>query len=63
MSTDRELPERRAVKQALRDLGMSKRQVDALLKDGWSGLVGETLAETDELREAVAELTERLNKN
>jgi DNA-binding transcriptional MerR regulator len=58
--TDRQLPERKQVKRALRDLGMSTRQVDALLRDGWKSLIGEAEAEAQELRERLAELQERL---
>lgn len=57
---DRQIPERKSVKDALRNLGMSARQVDALIRNGWAALVGETIAENDELREAVAELTKRI---
>lgn len=48
---DRILPARRDVKAALRAAGLSVRQTDALLRDGWRGLVGQSQAETDELRE------------
>lgn len=51
-----ELPERRHVKAALRGLGLSNRQVDALLREGWRGLVGASQAETQELRDKLAEL-------
>ena len=54
------LPERRAIKQALRAAGLSDRQVRALLAHGWAGLVTETEAEAAELRdelEALAALT------
>ena len=59
---DREIPERKAVKAALRGLGLCKRQTDALLRDGWRGLVGETEAELLELREAVARLGRQLKQ-
>lgn len=58
--TDRTLPERREVKRALRDLGLSARQVDALLRSGWRALVGESKAEADELRERLAQLAARI---
>lgn len=45
------VPERRAVKTALRQAGLSSRQVDALLRHGWAGVIGATQAEADELRE------------
>jgi hypothetical protein len=58
--SDREIPERREVKRVLRGLGMTSRQVDALIRNGWSALVGETQAENEELKEACAALTARL---
>lgn len=45
------LPSRKIVKGALRQAGLSNRQIDALLRSGWSGLVGESAAEALELRE------------
>jgi len=57
----RDLPERRDVKRALRDLGMTNRQVDALLRGGWAALVGETKAEAAELRDKLAALTKLLS--
>ncbi len=45
------LPDRKVVKGALRQAGLSSRQVDALLRHGWRALVGETQAEAVELRE------------
>ena len=60
MSAAREIPERREVKKALRDLGMTSRQVDALLRDGWRSLVGETIAENEELREQLIALKQRI---
>lgn len=51
------LPERAAVKQALRRCGLSDRQVRALLVNGWKGLVGEAQAEADDLRDQLAELS------
>jgi hypothetical protein len=59
--TDRAIPERKAVKAALRDLGMSARQVDALLREGWRSLVGETEAENQELRERLADLKRKFS--
>ena len=58
--TDRPIPARKAVKTALRELGLSNRQVDALLRNGWKGLVGETIAENEDLREALGALQQRL---
>ena len=58
----RQIPERRDVKAALRGLGMSSRQVNALLRTGWQGLVGETQAELAELREQLAELKQRISR-
>jgi hypothetical protein len=54
--TDRTLPDRRAVRAALRDLGLSNRQADAFIRDGWKAVVGVVKAENDELREALAAL-------
>ena len=45
------LPERKAVKEALRAVGLSDRQAQALLARGWAALVGESQAEVDEIRE------------
>jgi hypothetical protein len=59
---DREILERRLIKAALREIGLSDRQVDGLLRDGWKALVGATHAEADELREAVALLKERFKE-
>ena len=58
--TTRPIPERREVKRALRELGMSNRQIKALLHDGWKHLVGETEAENQELKEQLREFPERL---
>lgn len=55
MST-RTLPERREVKRALREAGLSARQVDALLRGGWAGLVGQPRAYSDELVERLERL-------
>lgn len=52
----RTVPERRQVKAALRTAGLSARQADALLRAGWSGLVGESEAEAAELRDQLAAL-------
>lgn len=58
--SDRAMPERKSVKQVLRDLGLTTRQVDALLRSGWRGLVGETQAERDELRERLVQLVSKV---
>ena len=58
----RELPERKAVKDALRSLGLSNRQVDAVLRGGWRALVGESQAEAAELRDKLAELQAALQQ-
>lgn len=60
MESELELPKRKAIKRALRDCGLSDRQTDALLRDGWKSLVGATKAEADELREALADLTKNI---
>lgn len=57
----RTVPPRKAVKAALRSAGLSARQVDALLRAGWRGLVGESAAEVDDLRERFQALAERLH--
>jgi hypothetical protein len=61
--SDRTLPERRDVKDALRAAGLSNRQVDALLRAGWRGLVSESEAEAAELRDALAALTVAVETN
>jgi hypothetical protein len=60
--TERLLPERKDVKRVLRDLGLSARQVDALLRGGWAALVGASQAETAELRDRLAELQAALQR-
>ena len=57
---DRPIPERKAVKVALRELGMSHRQIDAFLHDGWKSLVGETEAERADLEEKLRGVIERI---
>jgi hypothetical protein len=61
MATDRAIPERRDVKSALRSLGMSNRQIDGLLRDGWKSLCSETEAENAELREHLAALKQKFS--
>ena len=58
---DRWLPERKDVKTALRNLGMTHRQIDSLLRDGWKKLVGATEAENAELNEKIERLQENLS--
>lgn len=53
------LPDRKDVKGALRAAGLSARQIDALLRHGWRGLVGETQAEAVELREQLDALRDQ----
>jgi hypothetical protein len=53
-------PDRRAAKKALREIGFSSRQVDALFRDGWRALVGQKDAEIAELEDAVEAMAERL---
>ncbi|MCC6172398.1 MAG: hypothetical protein IT481_10260 [Gammaproteobacteria bacterium] len=53
-------PDRKAVKAALRAAGLSSRQIDALLRDGWRGLVGVKDAEVAELRDQLDALQSRL---
>jgi len=50
------LPERKAVRDALRAAGLSSRQANALLRDGWRGIVGASEAEAAELRDQLAAL-------
>lgn len=59
---DRIVPERRQVKDALRAAGLSCRQVDALLRDGWRGLVGASEAEASELRDKLEVLQAALQR-
>ena len=58
--SDREIPERSELKSALRSTGLSSRQTDALLREGYKALIGETLAENAELREKLEELANTL---
>jgi hypothetical protein len=58
--TDRPIPERKHVKEKLRELGMTHRQIDGLLRAGWKNLVGETQAENEELHEQLKQLHETL---
>jgi hypothetical protein len=60
--TERDVPERKAVKVALREAGLSARQADSLLRGGWSALVGATKAEAEELREALDAMQRRLTR-
>ncbi len=61
MATEhRDIVERKSVKIALREVGMSNRQINALLRSGWKSLVGETVAENAELREKLNELSRSL---
>ena len=55
-------PNRKTARQALREVGFSSRQVDALFRSGWRALVGEKDAEIAELEEAVDALSERLSQ-
>ena len=50
------MPNIKEVEAALAGAGLSRRQRRALLKSGWSAVVGEEKAELDELRIALAEL-------
>ena len=55
-----DVPDRKAAKAALRQLGFSSRQVEALFRSGWRGLVSEKDAELAELQDAVSAMAERL---
>lgn len=59
---DIELPPRKEVKAALRELGLSARQVDAVLRHGWRGLVSESEAEAAELREQLESLNSKFTR-
>jgi hypothetical protein len=50
------LPPRKEIKAALRAAGLSNRQVRALLTSGWRGLVSESEAENEELRDTLEAL-------
>jgi hypothetical protein len=56
MDPERTLPDRRAVRAALRGVGLSNRQADAFIRDGWKAVVGVVKAENEELREALTAL-------
>jgi hypothetical protein len=53
-------PNRKDAREALRRAGFSSRQVDALFRSGWRGLVGAKDAEIAELQDAVDAMAERL---
>lgn len=57
------LPERRAIKAALRAAGLSDRQVRTLLTSGWAALVGEAKAEADALRDQLESLKSALGNS
>lgn len=61
MHEDREIPERKAIKTALRELGLSVRQSDALLRGGYKLLVGETKAENQDLRDQLETLAAKIH--
>ena len=63
MSDDRTLPGRESVKAALREAGLSNRQVKAFLRGGWGALVGETEAENAELHEQLLAITQALQSH
>jgi hypothetical protein len=53
-------PSRKDVKDALRAAGLSNRQIKALLSRGWRGLVSESQAEAEELRDQLEALRSSL---
>ena len=57
---DRDIPERKNIKLALRELGLSVRQTDAFLRDGYKALIGATEAENLELKEQLEALANTL---
>ncbi len=58
-----DLPDRKAVKDALRAVGLSNRQARALLAMGWAGLVGERDAELEELKDTLEALSGTVHRN
>jgi hypothetical protein len=60
MPDERLLPERAAIRAALRSCGLSDRQTRALLRAGWGALVGEAKSENEELKERLAEMARRI---
>jgi hypothetical protein len=61
--SDAAAPDRKAAKAALRAAGFSNRQVKALLADGWRGLVDESQAEADDLRDELEALRSTFTGN
>lgn len=59
---DRAIAERKVLKAALREKGLSARQADALLRGGYKALIGETAAENAELRDQLEELKRRISQ-
>ncbi len=57
---ERELPTRKSVEQALRQVGLSHRQARKLVAVGWPSVVGEVAAERDELRAQLDDLAKKL---
>ena len=60
MVDERELPTRKAVEQALRQIGLSHRQARKFVAVGWPALVGDVQAERDELRAQLDDLAAKL---
>jgi hypothetical protein len=60
---DSNTPPRKDVKAALRSIGLSNRQVRALLERGWRGLVDESQAEADDLRDELEALRSTFTGN
>ena len=58
---DRMIAERKVLKAALTQAGLSARQADALLRGGYKLLIGETEAENQELKERLEELITQLS--
>ena len=50
--SERLFPPRKEIRAKLRELGMSHRQIDALIRPGWRDLIGESQAEIEEAQEA-----------
>ena len=56
----KQLPDRKIVERALRDIGLSSRQAKKLLSSNWRLIVGEEEAQNDEALELLERLQEKL---
>ncbi len=55
-------PTRPEIERVLREAGLSHRQARKLLSVGWRGVVGERQAESDELKQRLSELEQKLRR-